>query len=228
MPALGEISSQNAVAEDATPSAEVVSPIELTYLPEDHLFELRVKNVTYVSYLLEYTSKNEDGKKIRHAVNKSGKANSLNRYKETLLAGTESNGQQFLHDATGGSLKLITTDDNDTKTEYTLGFEVDEEGELTITSTDSKETQVANVVVERSSKPEVKAAVFGDDVPLSQTQTTHPAITTPWYQSWRDLDQMKQYLPLIIIIGVLVIAMAMLAIVKTRRNMSGGLNRKIS
>jgi len=228
MPTLGEISGQDAVVGEVVSSTEAASPIELTFLPEDHLFELRVKNATYVSYLLEYTSLNEDGKKIRHAINKSGKTNSLNRYKEALLAGTESNGQQFLHDVTGGSLKLITTNLDDSKTEYMLAFEVNEEGELKVTSTNSKETQVANVVVEKPPGPEVKAAVFDGDIPTSQAQVAHPSVETPWYQSWRDLDQMKQYLPLIIIIGVSVVAVAMFAIVKTRRSMPKGLSRKMA
>lgn len=111
-------------------------PIVLDYEAETHEFEITVKEVTEISYILEYAvntpEKNEDDQlqaPVLQAFTDVVQANEADTVQITQLAGSESSGSQYLHDVTDGSLSLtaVTTDQTTLRIEQLFSIE---DGEL--------------------------------------------------------------------------------------------------
>lgn len=206
------------------------SLVSLSYSQADHEFQLEVQQVSKVTYLLEYLSQNQDEKKIRHAINKSGQADDNQVFSEKILAGTESNSDQFFHDVVSGNLKLIITLPDQTRKEHQLEFEI-EEGELKVTTQGSKvlsaseSGQVLGEATQSAAATKPEPQVFQ---PVANTKVTHPEVQTPWYQKLTDFSQFNQALPLIIGIGLFISILAAVAIYHSKRSLPPGLNKKLS
>ncbi|MFZ5376351.1 MAG: hypothetical protein ACOZAN_01620 [Patescibacteria group bacterium] len=138
--------------------------ITLTYNKDTHEFSIGAYNVLEVEYQLTYklrlpkpgeatasanltslstntgtdpnTSADEVLEAVENGLGGAGKADTKNVFSEVVLAGTESGGDQFLHDPASGTLILqaLTADDKIYK--FTKRFVIDESGKIRFTSTE--------------------------------------------------------------------------------------------
>ena len=189
----------------------VASPVTLSYAAEDHQFQLEVTNVSKIAYLLEYSSVNKDDKKIRQAVNKSGAANDQGVYSETILAGTQSGDDQFFHDVTEGKLEVIATHLNGERVKYSLTFNVDETGVLSLNSeatapATQQEQEVMGTKTEAT--PKSTDALAETNQLLAQAQERHPAIQSSWYEQYLSQEMMMRAAPIVLLIGFSVLTVA--------------------